>query len=219
MGLTAVLGLALVWVTLAASAPGDPKRKLTATDQAYAKSFVLRKSDFPFAAKWKVEPTDFTQPNPACIVKNYSFSALTLVGETGKTFTIDPGIPLVESDASVFVSAVQARRAVAIESKLGLARCLGSYLATELSKSSQGLTARVQKVERLSFSGIAGSFGFRIVIALHSSQGDGTIHTTLVGIRQGRALAELSFITAGAPWPQADVRAFARKTADRMKPS
>ena len=83
--LTAVVGSALLWVGLAASAPGDPKRKLTAEGQALAKRFVLRKADLPLSARWKVEPTDFSQPNPACLVKHYSYSALTLVGDWRKS--------------------------------------------------------------------------------------------------------------------------------------
>jgi len=217
--LTAVVGAALLCVSLAASAPGDPRRKLTADGQALARSFVLRKADLPLAVRWKVEPTDFSQPNPACLVKHYSYSALTLVGEAGNTFTIAPGIPLVESDGSVFLSAGQARRAAAIDQKIGLARCVASSLAKEVSKGSPGVTVSVQKISRLSFSGIGGAYGFRFVLRLRSSQGAGTIDATLVGIRRGRELASLSFITTQQPWPQAQVRSFAQTTANRMKTS
>ena len=215
--LAAIVGIALLWASLAASAPGDPKRKLTPAGRAYAKSFVLKKSDLPAPSKWKAEATDFSQPNPPCLVKHYSFSALTLVGESGTTFSISPGIPLVESDGSVFLSAAQARRAVEIDQKIGLARCVASALGAELSKGSPGLTVTTQLLERLSFSGIDGAYGFRIVLRLRSSQGEGTIHVTLVGIRQGRALAALTFVTAQAPYPQADVRRLAEKTLSRMK--
>jgi hypothetical protein len=215
--LTAVVGSALLWVGLAASAPGDPKRKLTAEGQALAKRFVLRKADLPLSARWKVEPTDFSQPNPRCLVKHYSYSALTLVGEAGKTFSVAPGIPLVESDANVFVSAAQASRAAVIDQKIGLARCVAASLASEVSKGSPGVSGSVQRVERLSFSGIAGSYGWRIVVGLGSGRGAGTIDATLVGIRRGRELASLSFITTQIPWPRAQVRTFAQKTANRMK--
>ena len=215
--LAAVAAMALLWVGLASSAAGDPKRKLTPAGQAYAKTFLLKKSDLPVSSQWKVEPTDFSQPNPSCVVKHYSYSALTLVGEVGDTFTLSPGIPLVEADASVFLSAEQARRAAAIDQKIGLARCIAAALAAELEKGQSGVTASVNKVARLSFSGIAGAYGYRIALLLHTSQGEVTINATLVGIRSGRALASLTFVTAQKPWPQAAVRALAQKTASRMK--
>lgn len=214
---TAVACSALVWVGLAASAPGDPKRKLTPAGQAYAKSFVLRKADLPRSSNWKAERTDFSQPNPPCLVKHYSYSALTLVGETGYTYSISPGIPLVESDGSVFFTAGQARRAAAIDQKIGLARCVASALTAELEKGQSGVTARVQAVDRLSFSGLAGAYGYRIALQLRTGQGQGTIYATLVGVRRGRGLASLTLVTAEKPWPQADVRALAEKTASRMK--
>jgi hypothetical protein len=211
--------VALLCASLAASAPGDPKRKLTPAGQAYAKAFVLKKADLPLPANWKATATDFSQANPPCLVKHYSYEAFTLVGEVGTTFAVSPGIPLVESDGSVFVSADQARRAALIDQKIGLARCVASALSAELEKGASGVTASVQTIERLTFSGLAGAYGFRIALQVRTPQGEGTIHATLVGIRRGRGLAALTFVTAAKPWPQAAVRSFAEKTASRMKTS
>jgi hypothetical protein len=213
--LTAALGVALVWVTLAVSAPGDPQIKLRAADQAYAKTFVLRKGELP-AGSWKAKPTDFSQPNPACLVKNYSYSALTVTGETGLTFTSAAGLPIVESDALVFPSAAQAQTAFSIDSKAGFARCLGADLATELGKTP-GVKASVQKIEPLAFAGLAASTrGFRILLQLKSSQSTGFLDVTFVAIRRGRAIGELSLVRTGASASQAVVRTLAGKMATRM---
>jgi len=213
--LTAALGAALVWVTLAVSAPGDPQIKLRAADQAHAKTFVLRKGELP-AGRWQAKPTDFSQPNPTCLVKHYSYSALTVTGETGLTFTSVDGIPIVESDALVFPSAAQARTAFSIDSKPGLARCFGADLAAELGKTP-GVKAGVQKIEPLSFAGLAApTRGFRIVLRVQSSQSTGFLDVTFVAISRGRAIGELSLVRAGASAPQAIVRTLAAKMATRM---
>jgi hypothetical protein len=216
LALTAAVGAALVWAGLAATAPGDPKKQLNAADQAYAKTVVLRKAELP-AGKWQVKPTDFSQANPACLVKHYSFAALTVSGETGLTFAAPAGFPLVESDALVFPTAAQAQRAFTIETKPGLARCVGAYLADELSKAA-GTTSEVQRIEPLSFAGLpASAKGFKIVLHLRSSQGSGSLEVSFISIGRGRTLGELSLISVGAaPWPRGFTRLLTQRMASRM---
>jgi len=215
LALAGAVGLALLWAGLAASAPGDPKRKLTAADQAFAKRFVLRESDLP-RGTWRAKATDFSQANPACVVKHYSFAAFTISGEAGFTYTAGAGIPIVESDAAVFPHAAQARAAFAIESKPGLSHCLAGELAAEAARAP-GVKASVLKIQQLSFPGVAGSVhGYTIVIGVKSAQSSSTLDVTLISILRGRALGSLSFVTSRTPWPAASGRSLTQRMASRM---
>jgi hypothetical protein len=198
----------------ASAAPGDPARKLTPAGRAAAASIVLRTYELP-GTGWLARAADLRQPNPACVVKRYSLSALTVTGDAGRVFTLGAGIPAVESDAHVFVTPTQARRAFTTESRAGFARCIGADLVAKVS--TKGARAVLEKVERLPMAGLpAAAFGSRIVVRLESPQGDVPLDATLVGLRRGRAFGGLTIVTAGAPWPQAVVRSLARKMASRM---
>ena len=164
---------------------------------------------------WRARAADLSQSNPACVVKHYSMSALTVTGQAGRVFTFGAGIPVVESDAHIFVSPGQARRAFATESTAGFARCIGTDLVREVT--TPGVRAVLEKIELVSMAGLtAAAFGFRIVVRLESPQGNVPLTATLVGLRRGPALGGLTVVTAGAPWPQAAVRSLARKMASRM---
>jgi hypothetical protein len=214
LALAAAIGLALVWAAFAASAPGDPVKRLTRAGRAAAASIVLRKADLP-GPGWRSRPVDLGQPNPACVVKSYSLSALTVTGEAGRVFTLGAGIPVVESDAHVFVSPEQAQRAFAIESKPGFAHCIGADLVDKVS--APGARAVLEKIVLVPMKGLpAAAFGFRIVVRLESPQGNVPLVATLVGLSRGRALGALTVVTAGAPWPHAAVRSLARSMSRRM---
>jgi hypothetical protein len=199
---------ALVWVGLASPSAGDPKRRLTPAGDAYARSYVLRTADLP-AGVWRAHRASFTEPNPSCIVRHYNLGALTLDGEAGDVYVRGSGLPLVESDAHVFVSAAQARRAFDKESPLGFARCLGDSLAGG-NDSDVGVAA-------MRVGGLAAlARGFRIVVRL-GSKGDGsTLHAALVVLRHGRAIGVLSVITAGSPWRRPLLRSLSATMARRM---
>ena len=88
-------------------------KHFNARDQAIARGVLLTKAELP-AGIWHAKPTDFSQPNPACVVNHYSFSALTATGEAGRTFAQSSGVPIVESDAHVLLTPAQASRAFAL---------------------------------------------------------------------------------------------------------
>jgi len=214
--ISVAVGAALLWVAAAQPAPGDPKKRIKVADQAYARSVLLRKADLP-AGRWRIESTDFSQPNPACLVKHYSLGALTATAQAGFTYTLGGGIPVIESDANMFLTAAQAQRAVSISTKLGLARCLGAAFAAEVQKNTSGVSANVVKVEAFSFAGLgATARGFRIVLQLRSSQSVTSLDTVLVIVRRARAVAWLSLVQAGSAWPSSTVRSLAATTAGRM---
>lgn len=211
---TAVVVAALVAATAANAAAGDPKKRLNAVDQAYAKSILLRKADLP-TGRWQVDSTNFDQANPACLVKHYSLSALTATGEAG--FIYKHGGRVIESDARVFLSSAQAARAFAILSSVGLGRCLGSSLAAVISATSPGLSAKLSSVQPLAFTGLAATArGLRIGLRLRGSTDIRSIQYVLMSVRRGRALATIGLIRYNADWPSSVVRPLAALTATRM---
>jgi hypothetical protein len=214
----AVLGAAcgaLLWVGIAASSAGDPKRRLTPEGSAFAKSYLLRKSDLP-PRDWRVRAANFDGPNPSCAVKHYNLGALTLAGEAGDVYELDEAFPLVESDAHVFVTAGQARRAFSKESTIGFARCIGTSLAGAVSGSAAGSGALV-RVEPLPLGGLAAAArGFRIDVRLRSSQTGVHLAAALVVMRHARAIGVLSVIAAGSPWSQPVLRSLSATMARRM---
>jgi hypothetical protein len=202
---------ALIWVGIAASSPGDPKKRLTAAGETLARSYLLRNSDLP-AGDWHGRPARFDAPNPSCAVKHYNLGALTLEGEAGDIYDVASGLPVVESDAHVFVSAGQARQAFSKESRIGFARCLGASLASGVSGP-----AAVVRVRALSFSGLAAdASGFRINVRPQPGRDGATLAAALVVLRHGRAIGVLSVITAESPWSKPALRSLSATMAGRM---
>jgi hypothetical protein len=221
-----VIGAALLWVTVAGAAPGDPKKELRPGDQAKAASVLLQRHDLP-AGRWLAEPTDFSQPNPACLVRHYSLASLTATGEAGHTYTLAGGLTVVESDAHVFLSDRQGTLGYAILTNAGLARCLGSSFANAFGKGTPGVSGKLMNVEPLRLAGVHGApaRGFRIFVRLRSVKGDMLAEIVLVGIHRGRAVGSLSLIKVAdglsmlknrALWPDSVVSSLAEKVAMRI---
>src|SRR5262249_57808253 len=72
------------------------------------------------------------------LVKKYSLGKLTATGQAGTEFgrQVDSGTFLVDSAARVFTSEAQAKQALAIRSKIGVAKCLGTTLRAETPNGS-----------------------------------------------------------------------------------
>ena len=202
---------ALLWVGIAASSAGDPKKRLTPSGNALARSYLLRKADLP-AGHWRARPAGFDQPNPGCAVKHYNLDALTLEGEAGDIYELDAALPVVESDAHVFVIAGQARQAFSKESTIGFARCLGAGLASGPSGSAGSGTDvrfRLLPLRRLA----ADARGFRIDVRPRSGV---PLAAALVVMRHGRAIGVLSVIAADSPWSKPVLRSLTATMARRM---
>jgi hypothetical protein len=140
LALAAAMLAALLLTAVAATAPGDPNRKFTPADQKLARSLVLRKADLP-AGAWKTAPTDFSQPNPPCVVREYRLDSLTETGAAGYSYSLAD--LQVESESAVFLTASQAHRAFMTESQPGFMRCVLTSFARP------GVTVRIATIERL----------------------------------------------------------------------
>jgi hypothetical protein len=187
--------VALLVVAVAVSAPGDPKRALKPADQTRAKSLVLRQTELP-AGQWKVSRTDFSQANPQCVLRNYRLDSLTETGLVGFDYS-DPGAGTsIESDASVFVSSSQARRAFATYSQPGFYGCVASAFT-----SVPGITVKIIRKERASPFGSAANgidaSAFHMTLSIHSSKGTLLLDLIFVEMHSGRGLAQLVFSQAG----------------------
>jgi hypothetical protein len=213
VAVVAAIGSVLVGVGVASGAPGDPMKHLVAADQTYARSVLLRTSDLP-ALAWQVKPTDFSQPNPPCLVRRYSLSALIWTGLAGRTFT--SGGTLAASDVEVFSTVAQSRRAFAILFEPGLEQCLAGALAAGISKSAAGVTARVARIDRFTLPFSEPTHGFRVLLHVSSAQGEGSVDLVEVAILHGRGLGALSMAGLPSIWPQSTVRTLAATLRARL---
>jgi hypothetical protein len=206
-----------MFAATAVAAPGDPNVVIKPADTAYARTIVLGKTAL-HGTGWKGVATDFGRINPVCIVKHYSLSKLTANAQVGTTYSrnVNTGTFLVESDVYVFKTPAQAATAAGITSSLGFARCLGAVLAGEVPPGSFGKST----VKQVKLSGLAASAtGFEITVHITSAQGKSTLTATVIDLRKGRALGNLSVLSAGKGWTQADIRSAAAKMAARMTKS
>jgi hypothetical protein len=208
--------VALACVASALAAPGDPRRHLTAADQARAKSLILKQADLP-ADAWKTTQTNFTQANPPCIVKHYSLSALTLTGEAGLTYTDPAGIPLVESDGDVFLTPAQAQRSVTVSTESGFANCVGSALAARLKAGVPSSATVSFNTSTFVLAGFADPVrGFKIHVLIRSGTIGESFNVTQFAAIKGRAVAHMALIRRDAEWPLASVRSLAAKLVARL---
>jgi hypothetical protein len=208
---------ALVLAGAAAAAPGDPKKDFKPPDQRYAASVLLKSRELP-AGTWRSERTDFSQPNPDCLVLHYSLSALTVNGEAGLTYTRGAGLLagglLVESDADVFLTAQQARRAFATVIDKGLAQCLGTALVTELKASGLKATLYSTTAIRAATAPVQ-SGGFRLVLGISTPTGPVRLEISELGLLRGRMLASIAVLRSTAVRGP-DIAALAATVAARM---
>jgi hypothetical protein len=222
MARAATIVAVLVLAGSAAAAPGDPRKALKAPDEAYARSVLVRRAELP-PGRWSVTPTDFTQPNPPCQVAHYNFSALTVNGEAGLTYTSGGGLPargaVVESDADVFLTAAQAARAFATVTSSGFARCTASGLVAALragGASAQLLrTGTVATAFRGSGRRVVGG-GFGLVLRVAGSGGASTLEVTAIALRRGRLIATLGIVRPYSSRPWQPLPGLEAKIAARM---
>jgi hypothetical protein len=187
--------MAMLLTAVAATAPGDPNREFKPADQKLARSLVLRKADLP-AGAWKTSPTDFSQPNPPCVLRHYRLDSLTETGEAGYSYSLAD--LQVESDSSIFVTASQARQAFATESQPGFMHCAITGV------SQPGVTVKIKSVEsRPPVSAYLRSAANHSLVYIHSTKTNRTVTIDLVTFffQRGRACTALSITRMNAHIP------------------
>jgi hypothetical protein len=173
-GLAAILGAcALVVVAeVALAAGGQPRKAFRRSDQAVARSIVLRPADLP--AGFQSSPASASQREvPRCKGFKPDESDLTLVGQaSSRDFAMSGNPPLISSSADVWLSAAQAKADFRRVVRPGLSGCLFSVASKALNASPpkgvrylpvshslkplSGLGQQAATV-RLVFTGVSGS--------------------------------------------------------------
>jgi hypothetical protein len=211
--LLAVLAAVALTAAAALAAPGDPKVVIKPSDQARAKTILLKTAEVK-GAGWKGTPADFGRANPVCVIQHYSLSKLTANAQTGVEFTraVDTGTFLVDSDAYVFRTSGEAQTAAATVSKLGYGKCLGAALVSQAPNGSIATSS----VKALTIPGLAlPAKGFRITVKVITGGKTSILTADVLAFRHGRAVSTLSALTIDKGWSSASLRAVAGKMASR----
>lgn len=200
-----------------AAADTDPKKRLTAADQAKARSVVLKRSDFVAGWKKVPAPPDSDEPCPGFNPDN---SDLTISGEAVGNFEHAQGLPSVLSFADVYVSKADAAASWTRNVKPALVRCFAHFFLK--GAQEEGVKATVVSQGRIAFPKVAPrTAAFRIVARI-TAEGQGgepvtvpiTMHIVAVG--QGRGEAGLLTSGVGTGVQTADLRSFAKLMASRL---
>jgi hypothetical protein len=218
--LAAVLLLALAAPALALAADTDPQKKLTAADQAKARTLLLKKSDF--VAGWKKEPAspskddggDFSCPN-----YNPDQSDLVLTGEAEAEFAGPEGIPSVTSVANIYKTRREATTAWARGDRPQLVPCVASVFEKELEKDGSKITfTRKGKIAFPRYSPRTSAYRFSFNV---STTQNGkplsfpmTMHFVVLG--HGRGDVTLMTMSLGPGVALSDLKAFAQRSAQRL---
>jgi hypothetical protein len=200
-----------------AAADTDPKKKLTAADQARARSVVLKRTDF--VAGWKKVPAP-PESDEQCPGFNPDNSDLTISGEAVGNFEHTQGLPTVLSFADVYVSPADAAKSWARNVKPALVRCFGHFFLE--GAQADGVKAKIVTQGRIAFPKIAPrTAAFRIVVRLtveQQGQEPVTVPVTMHIVAVGRGRGEAGLLTSGVGTgiQMADLRSFAKLLATRL---
>ena len=217
--LAVLLLLALVVPALALAADTDPKRKINAADERKAASIVFKRTDF--TAGWKRTATSSSNDSDlSCSFYHPDGSDLTLTGDAEAEFERTGGFPSVLSYADIYATAKDAAAAWSRTVKPALARCLAQFFQSEVAEPGTNVT--VVNFGRMAFPKVAprtDAFRINVKMAVTESGQTATLPLTLHIVVVGRGRAEAGFLTF-APSPgiaAADLRAFGKLLAERMK--
>jgi hypothetical protein len=216
--LAAVLLLTLCVPALALAANTDPQKRFTAADNAKAGTLVLRKSDF--VAGWKrdavtaEDETEFSCPN-----YRPDQSDLVLTGEAKANFSGPDALPSVFSVANVYRTRREATLAWARSAKPALVPCVASMLEKEFE--GNGTPATVTRKGSIAFPRyaqrtVAYRFTFDLTYMQNGKKTTVPMTIHMVALGQGRGDVFLMTIAFGSGVPMADLKAFAKVTAQRL---
>lgn len=216
--LAILLTACLAVPALAFAAAGDPKKQITPTDQKKAASIVLKRADL--AAGWKRVRTP--DSDLKCPGFNPDESDLTLTGESESEFEDTDRISYVESSSNVYASIKDALASWARSVKPAVARCVAHFLRQGVA--AEGVKVAIVKQGRMAFPRVAPrTAAFRVLARVTATDAGKTVTVPfaihLIALGQGRGDAGLIAMGPGTGIPAADLRAFAKLLASRLKTS
>jgi hypothetical protein len=199
-----LLALALVVSGASLAARGDPKKRITSTDQARAKAMVLREGDFSaaFTAGRASTGSDFY-----CAALDES--DLTLTGEA-ESPSFGGGVEFVASTSYVYASRANANASWRRGTSAAGRQCLRRGLQSEI----HGTSVRLVSFRKLRFPTFAQrSVLYRVV----GEQQQGVrIYLDLIALQHSRAQVAIVYGSGLTPPPATEERRLAKVTAARM---
>lgn len=209
------LAVLLVTATGAGAAQGDPRRAITAADQAKARSVVLRRADL--GSGFRSRPASPGDVPSAARCQALSEADLTITGDA-----TSPDFSLTQQGALLTVaSTAQVYRTVR-EANASWSRSLGRAAVTcfaDIVRLSAGTGQRIQVLaaRRVAFPPVAAkTMAFRIVAQVRSGAASVKLYVDAVVLQQGRVQAGLIFTSALQPVAQTDRATLASVVAARI---
>jgi hypothetical protein len=203
--LACLVTLALFGAGAALAGRGDPQEKLTAADNARARSMVLRKDDL--GRDYRSYPWGLPESRSYC--RAVDVSDLTLTGKA-LSQSFHRGFVVIVSYASIYASLADANAAWRRATSPAGEQCMREGFR-RAQRSRGGRVISFGRSDPPPFA--QRSIAFRLVWAKR-----GTRHfADIVVLQQSRAIASISFGSPSAPVPKATVTRLSRLVAARMK--
>jgi hypothetical protein len=202
--LALVLLVGLVGSGGALAARGDPQERLTAADQARARSILVRGADMN--AAFRAIPTADNPNTPYCAALDES--DLTVTGRASSpSFTSTA--EFVVSRAYLYESRADANASWSRGTSAAGQSCLRQAMRGELL----GTNVRLVSFRRIAFPQVAGrSVAYRIIASREGLR----LYLDLIALQQGRAQVSIVYGTVLAAPPASEERRLARLVATRM---
>jgi hypothetical protein len=216
--LAALLLLCVCVPAVALAAGTDPKERITAADQAKARSIVVSRADF--VGGWTRLPAA-PESDEACPGFDPDNSDLTLTGQAQADFAHPDGFPKVLSSADVYVSRADASAAWTRNVKpAAAARCVAHVFRRDVEADGGNVT--IVSHGPMAFPKVAPkTAAFRVVARLtlqkpgqQAARVPFTIRVVVMG--KGRGIAVLMTAGFGEGVRISDLRLMAMMTAFRL---
>jgi hypothetical protein len=214
--LAALIALCIAIPAVALAADTDPKKRLTAADQAKARSILLKRTDL--AAGWK-KVASSPDSDATCPGFNPDESDLTLTGEAEAEFEHTQGLLSLSSFSEVFVSKADAVKSWTRGDKPALARCLGYFFRE--AATEPGTQVKIVSAGRMAFPKLAPrTTAFKVVarVTFTANGETRTVPFTLqfLALGRGRGDTAMLAVSPGTGLGTADLRAFGTLLATRL---
>jgi hypothetical protein len=206
------LGAVLAGSALAAQ--GDPQKKLTAADQARARTVSLRLSDF--SAGWKQgPPTKQDESNPRCSTYNPDQSDLIETGTYDSPNFSRPDGTSVSSSSGVFRTAAMAKKGYARVVVPQLPKCFAELFKKGITKPNSATILYAGPLRFPSYGDRSNAYRIRTSVKTLSATVPATID--VVVLNRGRIDVGIIFVGISRPLPAVLEQSFVARVAARAR--